>query len=81
MADQVATNVARNAPVAGTFDAGTPQPLFDATALATIPYAFAWQPAAAGQRCLMALDADAGKSAPITMVTNWQAGLKTEPKK
>jgi hypothetical protein len=60
------------------FEGGTPAALFD-TAMRLGPGGATrnlYQPAADGQRFLMNLPPEGAKAPPITVVINWQAGLK-----
>jgi hypothetical protein len=57
----------------GSFEVGLVQPLFEIQP-GVAPDS--WQPAADGQRFLVAVPAGGGAAAtPITVITNWQAGL------
>ncbi len=61
----------------GAFESGAPQALFDVSVISIgggFPYTY--QPGEGGQRFLMALPPGGQKPPPITMVLNWQAGLK-----
>jgi hypothetical protein len=71
--------MAVSAKLGATVEAGTPQPLFPispltGTAFANSPYA----PMRDGQRFLVNVPGGGAAAAapPITIVTNWQAGLK-----
>ena len=59
------------------FEAGSPQPLFDMQPL-YVPTRgrFAYQPTADGQRFLVTAPVNGPVTTPITVVLNWQAGLK-----
>ena len=67
-------NVASN----GVLEPGAPQVLFDIGDSYGFGNGFAWpyQPGADGQRFLIGLPPSGEKPPPITMVLNWQAGLK-----
>jgi serine/threonine protein kinase/Tol biopolymer transport system component len=60
------------------FEAGTPKPLFGPLRpVAGTPYQFYYQPTADGQRFLVNEPAEEeGGAQPVTVVLNWQAGLK-----
>ena len=62
--------------VAGGFEAGAPAPLFEGVRAAD--FVTAYQPAADGQRFLVNLPVrgEAAGAPPVTVVLNWQAGLK-----
>jgi Tol biopolymer transport system component len=66
--------------LAPSFEAGTPQPLFEGIPLAldTLGRSFSYQPSADGQRFLVNLPAAGEAAAPanITVVLNWQAELR-----
>jgi hypothetical protein len=57
-------------------DAATPQSLFDFAPLATFAGTLDYQPTADGQRFLALVPASDEAPAPITVVLNWQTGLK-----
>jgi eukaryotic-like serine/threonine-protein kinase len=60
---------------AGSFHAGVPKILFDTH----LSYAFSWTnyaPSADGRRFLIAAAVNDDKTQPLTVVLNWQAGLK-----
>jgi len=62
----------------GSFEAGTPQSLFDvlSTAQSQAPIYF-YQPTADGQRFMViAANGAVAAAPPISIVVNWQAGLK-----
>jgi eukaryotic-like serine/threonine-protein kinase len=64
---------------AGPFEVGSPQPLFGVEPIGTsINSSFPYQPAADGQRFLVNAPAggEAAGATPITLVLNWQAGLR-----
>ena len=62
------------------FAAGAPHLLFETAIVSTpLPRTFNYQPSADGQRFLVNVPAGgegAATAPPITVVTNWQAGLK-----
>jgi hypothetical protein len=63
----------------GSFKAGAPQPLFEGILFRVGPTrVFLYQPSKDGQRFLVntASGAEAAAPPPITVVVNWQAGLK-----
>jgi Tol biopolymer transport system component len=61
----------------GSFEPGAPQPLFDLPGAARLLGGrHVYQPTANGQRFLALLPAEGEASPPITVVLNWQAGLK-----
>jgi len=55
--------------IGSTITAGSPQMLFEAPSLM-------YAPLADGQKFVMAVPADGSQVPPLTVVTNWQAGLK-----
>ena len=58
-------------------EAGVAQPLFDFTLPLDLGTSFFfYQPTADGQRFLVNTAAEQATSAPITVITNWTAGLK-----
>ncbi len=60
-----------------TFEAGSPQALFDIQPIyGPLAGRFAYQPAADGQRFLVLANVAGTAAPPITVVLNWQAGLK-----
>ncbi len=60
-----------------TFEAGSPQALFDIQPIyGPLAGRFAYQPAADGQRFLVLANVGGSAAPPITVVLNWQAGLK-----
>jgi Tol biopolymer transport system component/predicted Ser/Thr protein kinase len=63
-----------------TVEAGTPQPLFPMLGIATqLSKSFVYEPSSDGQRFLVDAPAEGDQSAaapPLTIVTNWQQGLK-----
>jgi eukaryotic-like serine/threonine-protein kinase len=59
------------------FETGVPQPLFDLDPIyPPINGRFAYQPTADGQRFLILANVSGAVAPPITIVLNWQAGLK-----
>ncbi len=60
---------------AGVFEPGTPQALFD-IGDGNTGSNWAYQPGAGGQRFLVAAPPAGERPPPITMMLNWQAGLK-----
>jgi dipeptidyl aminopeptidase/acylaminoacyl peptidase len=64
-------------PRSRTFEAGSPQPLFEIKSILS-PARFSYQPSADGRRFLVDVPASGEGAAPtpITVVLNWQAGLK-----
>jgi serine/threonine protein kinase/Tol biopolymer transport system component len=56
-----------------TFQAGVPRPLFQTRAAGNAPR---YDVTSDGQRFFVVTSADVAASAPLTVVTNWQAGLK-----
>jgi hypothetical protein len=58
-----------------TFEAGSPKALFDLQLNTTVAGRWAYQPAADGQRFLVLSNARSA-SPLITVVLNWQAGLR-----
>jgi len=54
------------------FQAGTPHRLFTAPS----PVANGWDVAPDGKRFLLVASPNGGRTAPFTVVLNWQAGLK-----
>jgi Tol biopolymer transport system component len=59
------------------FETGSPQPLFDMSPVYPALFGrFAYQPAAAGQRFLVSVPVNDAVTPTITVVLNWQAGLK-----
>ncbi len=62
-----------------SFKAGVPKPLFDAPVYVLAdPFGagWTWDVTADGQRFLINKELAGSSSAPITVVLNWQAGLK-----
>src|SRR5207302_407732 len=60
-----------------TFEAGIPQPLFQTSIVPGIQaYQFFYTPSPDGQKFLMTVPAADAAPSPITVVLNWQAGLK-----
>jgi Tol biopolymer transport system component len=60
-----------------TFETGAPQPLFDIQPLyGPIAGRFAYQPTADGQRFLVTAPVSGAVTPAITIVLNWQAGVK-----
>jgi hypothetical protein len=59
----------------GTFETDTPRPLFPIDPVNLVGFGFAYQPASDGQRFLVTTPIG-GTAPPITVVLNWQAGLK-----
>jgi Tol biopolymer transport system component len=60
-----------------TFEVGIPQPLFQTSILSVIqPYQFFYTPSPDGQKFLMNVPGGGAAQSPITVVLNWQAGLK-----
>ena len=60
---------------AGSFEAGTPRPLFDGIPSSSSNMLFTYQPSKDGQRFLVSL-IDAGSQSPITVVLNWQGAVR-----
>jgi hypothetical protein len=61
------------------FEKDAPRSLFEATFVTGAPFAFTYQPLADGKSFLVSVPAggeSAASAPPITIVTNWQAGLK-----
>jgi eukaryotic-like serine/threonine-protein kinase len=80
-ADQKLMTVAVKPGAAGShsFEAGSPQPLFEIKSIPIqSPVVFPYQPSADGRRFLVDIPATGEGAAPtpITVVVNWQAGLK-----
>ena len=60
-----------------SFEAGIPQPLFQTSIPSAVqPYQFFYTPSPDGQKFLMTVPAGDAAPSPITVVLNWQAGLK-----
>jgi hypothetical protein len=59
----------------GKFESGIPRELFQGNMKAGLGYRYA--ATAVGQRFLISAPVDAPARAPMTMVLNWTAGLKT----
>jgi hypothetical protein len=60
-----------------SFEAGAPRELFPTPITGTALYQFFYTPSADGQRFLVNIPAEEAASQPsITVVLNWQAGLK-----
>jgi eukaryotic-like serine/threonine-protein kinase len=63
--------------IGASIEAGVPQPLFDfPTALEAGIHQFYYQPSADGQRFLVNAPSVDSSPTPVTVVLNWQAGLK-----
>jgi hypothetical protein len=59
------------------FEIGSPQPLFEIQPVyPPLTGRFAYQPTADGQRFLVTAPVSGAATPPITVVLNWQAGLK-----
>jgi hypothetical protein len=62
---------------AATFEAGSPQALFEIQPLfGPLAGRFTYQPTADGQRFLVLANTGGTAPPPITVVLNWQAGLR-----
>jgi dipeptidyl aminopeptidase/acylaminoacyl peptidase len=75
MAVPIAFTGARNPSSSGGFESGAPQALFD-IGDGNLGATWAYQPGAGGQHFLIAVPSSGEKPPAITVVLNWQAGLK-----